>query len=212
LTVEKMKNLLQKYFPHLDSEQHRLLDELPALYTEWNSKINVISRKDIEHLQLRHTLHSLAIYRFMPFQAGSDILDIGTGGGFPGIPLAIAMPNVKFHLVDSIGKKIKVVQAVSEALGLKNVRATHARAEEIKDAFDFVVSRAVAELPTLVSWSRGKFKKKEANAIPNGLICLKGGDLREELKAVRGAQVFQVSDYFDEEFFLEKKVIYVPGG
>jgi len=187
------------------------MSRLHELYKIWNDQINVISRKDIEQLYERHVLHSLAIYKFIPFQPSSNVLDIGTGGGFPGIPLAIMMPDVKFVLVDSIGKKIKVVNEVASALELKNVQAFHIRAENINEKFDFVVSRAVAELPLLLSWCRSKVKKQQINAIPNGLICLKGGNLREELKTVkRSAQVFEVSSFFNQEFFETKKLVYIP--
>lgn len=203
--------IIERYFPKLNEVQKSRFAQLQELYTIWNEQINVISRKDIEQLYERHVLHSLAIYQFIPFQNGSTILDIGTGGGFPGIPLAIMMPEVKFTLVDSIGKKIKVVNEVTLALDLKNVQAFHSRAENINEKFDFVVSRAVAELPTLLSWSNGKIKKQQNNAIPNGLICLKGGDLKEELKTVkRTAQVFEISSFFKEDFFETKKLVYVP--
>lgn len=203
--------IINHYFPKLNELQKSRFAQLQELYSLWNEQINVISRKDIEQLYERHVLHSLAIYQFIPFQPGSTVLDIGTGGGFPGIPLAIMMPDVKFTLVDSIGKKIKVVNEVAQALDLKNVQAFHLRAENINEKFDFVVSRAVAELPLLLSWCNGKMKKQQVNAIPNGLICLKGGDLNEELKTVkRSAQVFEISSFFKEEFFETKKLVYVP--
>ncbi len=191
--------------------QQTQFDQLKPLYELWNAQINVISRKDIEALYERHVLHSLGIYRFVPFQPGSRILDIGTGGGFPGIPLAIMQPDVNFVLVDSIGKKIKVVNEVVQSLQLKNVVAYHQRAEMAEGKFDFVLTRAVAELSQLMTWSQNKISKNQLNAIPNGLICLKGGDLKEELKAAgRSAQVFELSDYFNEEFFESKKLVYVP--
>ncbi len=203
--------IILKYFPSLNDDQRSRLAQLGDLYQEWNEKINVISRKDMEHLYEKHVLHSLSIYRFAPFQPGSKVLDIGTGGGFPGIPLAIMMPEVKFTLVDSIGKKIKVVQGIAEALQLNNVEAYHERAERIKGKFDFVVSRAVTVLPELLIWSQGKYEKRQINGIPNGLICLKGGDLKEEIKAARTeVQEFALSSYFKEEFFETKKLIYVP--
>jgi len=203
--------IIERYFPNLTVTQRSQMSRLHELYKIWNDQINVISRKDIEQLYERHVLHSLAIYKFIPFQPSSNVLDIGTGGGFPGIPLAIMMPDVKFVLVDSIGKKIKVVNEVASALELKNVQAFHIRAENINEKFDFVVSRAVAELPLLLSWCRSKVKKQQINAIPNGLICLKGGNLREELKTVkRSAQVFEVSSFFNEEFFETKKLVYIP--
>ncbi len=202
--------IISKYFKELSPAQQDQFAALFDVYKEWNDKINVISRKDFDTLYERHVLHSLAIVKFLPFQNGSKILDIGTGGGFPGIPLAIMFPECQFHLVDSIGKKIKVVQEVTAALGLKNVKATHGRAEEVKDKYDFVVSRAVAELELLVKWSQGKISKKQINAIPNGLICLKGGDLSEELKAVNQyKELYNLNDYFTEDFFETKKLVYV---
>lgn len=203
-------DIVLKYFPDLTQQQKEHFAALQGLYSEWNEKINVISRKDIEQLYERHVVHSLAIYKFLPFQPGSKILDIGTGGGFPGIPLAIMMPDVQFHLTDSIGKKIKVVQEVADALGLKNVKAEHTRSEQVKEKYDFVVSRAVAELKMLLAWSNGKVLKDNKNALPNGLICLKGGDLKDELKEVkREKEVYSLTDYFSEEFFETKKLVYV---
>jgi 16S rRNA (guanine527-N7)-methyltransferase len=205
-----MDNILSKYFNKLSADQVSKFEQLGALYTGWNEKINVISRKDIEHLYERHILHSLAIFKFVPFQKGSKILDIGTGGGFPGIPLAIMMPEVEFVLVDSIGKKINVVNEISLALGLSNITAHHARAESIKGKFDFVVSRAVADISLLVQWSQGKISSTHKNAIPNGLICLKGGDLKEELKPFKKInEVYELSSWFKEEFFETKKLVYV---
>jgi len=202
--------IVLKYFPDITPQQKEHFAALQGLYSEWNEKINVISRKDIEQLYERHVVHSLAIYKFLPFQPGSKILDIGTGGGFPGIPLAIMMPDVQFHLTDSIGKKIKVVQEVADALGLKNVKAEHIRSEQVKSKYDFVVSRAVAELKMLLAWSNVKVLKDNKNALPNGLICLKGGDLKDELKEVkREKEVYGLSDYFSEEFFETKKLVYV---
>jgi 16S rRNA (guanine527-N7)-methyltransferase len=202
--------IVLKYFPDITPQQKDHFAALQGLYSEWNEKINVISRKDIEQLYERHVVHSLAIYKFLPFQPGSKILDIGTGGGFPGIPLAIMMPDVQFHLTDSIGKKIKVVQEVADALGLKNVKAEHVRSEQVKSKYDFVVSRAVAELKMLLAWSNGKVLKDNVNALPNGLICLKGGDLKDELKEVkREKEIYGLSDYFSEEFFETKKLVYV---
>lgn len=204
-------NIVFQYFPLLQAEQREQINQLQALYEEWNAQINVVSRKDIELLYERHVLHSLAIQKFMPFKSGSHVLDIGTGGGFPGIPLAILNPDVQFVLSDSIGKKIKVVQEVSGAIGLKNVTAIHERSEKIKGQFDFVVSRAVADLSELLKWSQGKIKKQQQNSLPNGLICLKGGDLKEELAPFKKrAQVFNLTDYFKEEFFETKKLVYVP--
>jgi len=202
--------IVQKYFPDITPQQKEHFAALQGLYSEWNEKINVISRKDIEQLYERHVVHSLAIYKFLPFQPGSKILDIGTGGGFPGIPLAIMMPDVQFHLTDSIGKKIKVVQEVADALGLKNVKAEHIRSEQVKSKYDFVVSRAVAELKMLLAWSNGKILKDNKNALPNGLICLKGGDLKDELKEVKlQKEIYSLTDYFTEEFFETKKLVYV---
>jgi len=171
----------------------------------------VISRKDIEHLYEKHVLHSLAIFKFIQFSPGSEILDIGTGGGFPGIPLAIMLPDVHFTLTDSIGKKIKVVEEISSAIGLNNVKAIHIRSEQVKQKFDFVVSRAVADLSELLRWSEGKMKKKQINAMPNGLICLKGGDLTNELSVNRkSVEAYDLSTWFHESFFESKKLIYVP--
>ncbi len=204
-------NSVEKYFPSLSETQRHRIAEFGKLYELWNSQINVISRKDIEHLYEKHVLHSLAIYKFIQFSKGSEILDIGTGGGFPGIPLAIMLPDVQFTLTDSIGKKIKVVQEVSDALGLKNVKALHIRSEEVKHKFDFVVSRAVAELSELLRWTDGKIKKQQINAIPNGLICLKGGDLTSELAGQRkSTESYDINSWFDEPFFESKKLIYVP--
>jgi 16S rRNA (guanine527-N7)-methyltransferase len=200
-----------RFFPQLPAQARERLTLLQPLYTEWNAQINVISRKDIDELYVRHVLHSLAIYRFIQFTPGSRILDIGTGGGFPGIPLAILQPDVNFILVDSIGKKIKVVQEVSLALGLSNVTAIHERAEKVKGPFDFVVSRAVAELSMLLQWSRGKIASKQINALPNGLICLKGGDLSEEFKGLpKTIETYPLTGWFDADFFETKKLVYVP--
>lgn len=210
--------LISKYFPELKNDQIADLQQLTPLYTEWNSKINVVSRQDIDNLEERHILHSLAIARIFQFKPGASILDLGTGGGFPGIPLAIFFPETRFVLVDSTGKKIRVVQEVSEALGLENITAIHGRAEELKmpGQFDFVVSRAVAPLDKLLAWSARLLKKKHQHAYPNGLVALKGGDLREEIKALPGkgasyTEVFPVSGFFKEPFFEEKFVVYVQG-
>ncbi|MDZ4821858.1 MAG: 16S rRNA (guanine(527)-N(7))-methyltransferase RsmG [Flavobacteriales bacterium] len=199
------------HFPKLSELQREQFTQLQSLYADWNSKINVISRKDIDSLYEKHVLHSLAIHKFLLFQPGSHILDIGTGGGFPGIPLAIVQPQVRFMLVDSIGKKIKVVNEIADALQLQNIKTLHGRAEDINGKFDFVVSRAVAPLPDLVRWCYRKISINHINAMPNGMICLKGGDLREELRAMRkGVQVFDLSKDFEGEFFEMKKLVYVP--
>ncbi|MBS9768734.1 MAG: 16S rRNA (guanine(527)-N(7))-methyltransferase RsmG [Flavobacteriaceae bacterium] len=203
--------LLQKYFPNLTAKQKEQFGALPNLYAEWNEKINVISRKDIENLMERHILHSLAIAETIRFKEGTRVLDVGTGGGFPGVPLAILFPETAFLLVDSIGKKIKVANAVIEALGLQNVTAEHQRVQQVKGQFDFVVSRAVTNLPELVKISRKRIKAEGKNGLPNGIICLKGGDLREELKPFdKNVAVFPIADFFEEEFFETKKVVYLP--
>lgn len=199
------------HFPNLNDSQKEKFTALYPLYEDWNSKINVISRKDIDQLYIRHVLHSLAIYKFIQFLPGTKVLDIGTGGGFPGIPLAIMMPEVDFLLTDSIGKKINVVLEVSAALGLKNVRAQHIRSEMVREKFDFVVSRAVAEMKELLQWSHGKISSKQINAIPNGLICLKGGDLKDEFSGLRkDIEIHALTNWFKDEFFETKKLIYVP--
>ncbi|MCD7848781.1 MAG: 16S rRNA (guanine(527)-N(7))-methyltransferase RsmG [Parabacteroides sp.] len=204
-------SILKAYFPELTDGQQAQIDALFPLYADWNAKINVISRKDIENLYLHHVLHSLGLTKMLRFKDGSTVMDIGTGGGFPGIPLAILMPDVQFHLVDSIGKKIKVGQAVAEAIGLKNVTFRHCRAEEGKGLFDFVVSRAVMPLADLVKIVRKSIKKEQQNALPNGLICLKGGELQHEILPFRNQAVsLNLSDHFKEEFFQTKKVVYVP--
>lgn len=204
-----MEELL-KYFPDLTEEQVSRFAQLEELYTDWNQKINVISRKDIDELYIRHVLHSLAIAKVMRFKSGTKVLDVGTGGGFPGIPLAVMFPEVSFHLVDSIQKKILVVDEVAQVLGLSNVRAEAVRAEKIKSQYDFVVSRAVTQMPKFVGWVRNKFKKKNINALPNGILYLKGGDLTEELSSFKSAVIYPVSDYYSEEFFETKKVVFLP--
>lgn len=202
--------LILKHFPEITEAQYTQFKALEGLYREWNAQINVISRKDIDELYLRHVLHSLAIAKVMPLADGSAVLDIGTGGGFPGIPLAILYPNCRFTLVDSIGKKIKVVNEVATALGLANVVGIHERAENIRGQFDFVVSRAVTRLAAFIPWTANKFKTKQINAFPNGILYLKGGDLSEELKEVkRSTDVFPISDFFDDPFFETKSVVYV---
>lgn len=202
--------LLLKYFPDLTADQKEKFSRLKELYLFWNAQINVISRKDTEDFYERHVLHSLGIAKIMEFTPGSSVLDIGTGGGFPGIPLAILFPEVQFHLVDSIGKKIKVVKEVAHALGLKNVRATHARAEEIKQQFDFIVSRAVTAMPAFLPWTKGKFLKENKNPLPNGILYLKGGDLKEEMAPVKFPYaIYSLQKVFSGEFFETKAVVYV---
>ncbi|MBD0778501.1 16S rRNA (guanine(527)-N(7))-methyltransferase RsmG [Maribacter sp. ANRC-HE7] len=199
-----------KYFPNLTDNQQYQLKKLEDLYKDWNLKINVVSRKDIEELYLRHVLHSLGIAKVQMFKPGSEILDVGTGGGFPGIPLAILFPESKFTLVDSIGKKIKVVEEVVEGLQLENVTPVNSRVEELDKQFDFIVSRAVAVMPTFVHWVKGKIKKESVHDRRNGILYLKGGDLAEELKNYKSAQTFELSDYFTEDFFETKKIVYLP--
>ncbi len=191
--------------------QREQFDRLFDLYSFWNAQINVISRKDIDELYERHILHSLGIAKFCTFKPGEKVLDVGTGGGFPGIPLAILFPETQFHLVDSIGKKIKVVAEVATALDLKNVKASHLRAEQVTDKYDFVVSRAVTRLADFYPWVKGKFNKDSKNAIPNGILYLKGGDLKEEIAESRlKAELYPLSDYFEEAFFETKYVVYIP--
>ena len=206
--------MLQKifhYFPDLSDLQKKQIEELQSLYADWNSKINVISRKDMESFYEHHVLHSMSIAKVIQFTKGTKVLDVGTGGGFPGIPLAILFPDVQFHLVDSIGKKIKVVNEVSAALGLKNVRTSHARAEEIHDRYDFVVSRAVTRLNQFYPWVANKFSKKSHNTLDNGILYLKGIDLTEEFDELgKPYQLFALSDFFKEEFFESKGLIYIP--
>ena len=202
--------LILKYFPDLTEEQKRQFAALYDLYTDWNSKINVISRKDIENLYEHHVLHSLGIAKVIRFKPGTKVMDLGTGGGFPGIPLAILFPEVQFHLVDSIGKKVKVATEIANAIGLKNVTTRHCRAEEEKQLFDFVVSRAVMPLTDLLKIIRKNIKKEQHNALPNGLICLKGGELEREVMPVKHQTLmYDLKDYFEEEFFETKKVVYV---
>lgn len=205
-------DIIYQYFPDLTTRQRAQIEQLPELYNLWNSQINVISRKDIDLLYERHVLHSIGIAKIMQFLPGESVLDVGTGGGFPGIPLAILFPETQFHLVDSIGKKIKVVQEVAKALGLTNVKASHLRAEQIDEKFDFVVSRAVTQLKDFYPWVCGKFNKESKNALPNGILYLKGGDLEQEIKE-SGLKVRQyyLKDHFAEEFFETKQVIYVKG-
>ena len=202
---------IKKYFPELDATQISQFEALYDLYLDWNSKINVISRKDIENLYEHHVLHSLAIAQVIRFKPGSTILDVGTGGGFPGVPLAIMFPEVKFTLIDSIGKKIKVGTEVSNAIGLKNIVFKHERVQEERAKFDFVVSRAVMPLDDLVKLVKKNIAPKSQNAMPNGLICLKGGELQHEILPYKNiADTYEISDYFSQEFFKTKKVVYVP--
>lgn len=198
-----------KQFPNLTEKQKKQFAQLEALYTEWNAKINVISRKDIEELYTRHILHSLGIAKVMEFNPGASVLDVGTGGGFPGIPLAILFPETNFYLIDVIAKKIKVVQEVAAALGLKNVRAEQKRAENVDEEFDFIVSRAVTNMPDFVKWVRGKVKKDQNHELPNGILYLKGGDLTEELEVFQRVTLFDLSDYFKDAFFETKKVVHL---
>ncbi|MCX6199677.1 MAG: 16S rRNA (guanine(527)-N(7))-methyltransferase RsmG [Bacteroidetes bacterium] len=200
--------LLLKYFPALSQEQIRQFALLPKIYSEWNEKINVISRKDIDNLFERHILHSLSIAKFIEFKSGTKVMDLGTGGGFPGIPLAILFPESRFHLVDSIGKKLKVVEAVKDEIGLKNVFVFHARAEEMSFQYDFVVSRAVAPLADLLAWTKGKYSAKDHHAVHNGLICLKGGNIDEEISVVKHARKIPIAGYYNDDFFKDKFVVY----
>lgn len=203
--------LIKQYFPNLTSLQLQQLGALGELYADWNAKINVISRKDMEHFYERHVLHSLGIAKVIQFKADTQILDVGTGGGFPGVPLAILFPDVSFHLVDSIGKKIKVVQEVSNAIELKNLSASHARAEQVSGHFDFVVSRAVTRLSEFYPWIQNKFNKKSFNDLDNGILYLKGIDLTEEFDELKKPyQLFPLKHYFREEWFESKGVIFVP--
>jgi len=202
--------LILKYFPNLTEDQISKFKKLESLYQDWNLKINVVSRKDIDELYLRHVLHSLGIAKVITLNDGSKILDVGTGGGFPGIPLAIMFPNCSFHLVDSIAKKLKVVDEVVEGLGLTNVKTTHSRVEDIQETYDFIVSRAVAVMPTFVHWTKGKIAKKQNHELKNGIIYLKGGDLTEELQDYKTAVIYNLNEFFEEDFFETKKVVYLP--
>lgn len=199
-----------KQFPYITESQRAQFHMLQELFEDWNSKINVISRKDIDELYTRHVLHSLGIAKIIEFKPGTKILDVGTGGGFPGIPLAILFPEVDFYLIDIIGKKIKVVNEVVKALGLNNVKAEQKRAETVKQEFDFIVSRAVTNMPDFVLWIQDKVKKKQNHELENGILYLKGGDLTEELNAFTKAKQYNLSDYFSEEFFETKKVVHLP--
>jgi 16S rRNA (guanine527-N7)-methyltransferase len=203
-------DIFKKYFPEINPVQLDMLQNLHPLYEYWNEKINVISRKDFNNFYIHHVLHSLSIFKLIEFNANSRILDIGTGGGFPGIPLAILNPDCQFHLVDSIGKKIKVVEAVFTSLGLNNVTCEKVRAEEVKGQFDFIVSRAVTAMPEFLQWTKGKLKKADNNILPNGILYLKGGDLSEELKTIsRKKDIYEISNWFEEDFFIGKKIVHI---
>lgn len=202
--------IIKKYFSNLTDTQLAQFEKLQELYQDWNLKINVVSRKDIDELYLRHVLHSLGIAKVMEFKAGAKVMDVGTGGGFPGIPLAILFPEVQFHLVDSIGKKIKVVNEVAEGLGLTNVKTTHGRVEEVKDTYDFIVSRAVAQMETFHRWVKNKVHKNQKHALKNGILYLKGGDLSEELANFPKATIYNLPDFFEEDFYETKKVVHLP--
>ena len=212
INIKLTMDLILKYFPDLTEEQKRQFAALYDLYMDWNSKINVISRKDIENLYEHHVLHSLGIAKVIRFRPGTQIMDLGTGGGFPGIPLAILFPEVQFHLVDSIGKKVRVASEIANSIGLKNATFRHARAEEEKGKFDFVVSRAVMPLTDLLKIIRKNISSKQQNALPNGLICLKGGELENETMPVKNkTTLWDLKEFFEEEFFETKKVVYVGG-
>jgi 16S rRNA (guanine527-N7)-methyltransferase len=202
--------IIYKYFPDLTDLQKQQIEKLQDLYQDWNLKINVVSRKDIDELYLRHVLHSLAIAKFQKFNPGAKVLDVGTGGGFPGIPLAILYPETHFTLVDAIGKKIKVVREVTAGLEIENVTAVNSRVEEISGQFDFIVSRAVAAMPTFTHWVKGKIKKKSEHERKNGILYLKGGDLEEELREYRTVEIYNLSEIFEEDFFETKKLVYLP--
>ncbi len=202
-----------EYFPSLTAKQKKQFAALYDLYFEWNNKINVISRKDIENLYLHHVLHSLAIAKVIQFRPGTSVLDFGCGGGFPGIPLAIMFPETNFHLVDSIGKKVRVATEIAQAIGLANVKGTHSRVQDIKEKYNFVVSRAVMQLPELIKICRKNIGKEQLNALPNGVICLKGGNIEGEVQPFKNyAETTDIHDLFKEEYFKDKKVVYVPIG
>ena len=203
-------NLIRNYFPDLSEKQMKQFSQLAELYEFWNAQINVISRKDIDALYLKHVLHSLGIAKVQAFLPGSKILDVGTGGGFPGIPLAILYPESEFLLIDSIGKKIKVVEAVAEAIGLKNIKAVHGRAEKVKGEFDFIASRAVTNMADFTKWTRRKVSKKQRHELKNGILYLKGGDLKEELQSFPKARIFDLSSYYEDPFYETKKVVHLP--
>ncbi len=200
--------LILKYFPDLTQKQIQEFASLQKIYSEWNEKINVISRKDIENLYERHILHSLSIAKFIQFNNATKIMDLGTGGGFPGIPLAILFPDARFHLVDSIGKKLKVIEAVKEEIGLQNVFTFHSRSEDMPYQYDYVVSRAVAPLSDLLNWTKGKYLSKNHHTVHNGLICLKGGDIDAEISVVKNANKIPLPKFFEEDFFEDKFLVY----
>ena len=202
--------LIEKYFPSLTIEQKIKFDKLYTVYDKWNNQINVISRKDMDHFYERHVLHSLSIAKIIDFKPDTTLIDIGTGGGFPGIPLAILFPQCIFTLVDSIGKKIKVVKEVCEELGINNVIALHSRAEQINEQYDFIISRAVTSMPLFLTWVKNKLKNEHKNEIENGILYLKGGDLKEEMKTVKKhVRYYKITDLFDESFFETKKIVYL---
>jgi 16S rRNA (guanine527-N7)-methyltransferase len=203
-------DIIRKYFPDLTKSQYVKFEALKDVYTNWNAQINVISRKDIDDLYVKHVLHSLGIAKIQTFNSGAKILDIGTGGGFPGIPLAILFPEVEFYLVDSIGKKIKVVNEVANALQLTNVKAAYMRAEKVNDKFDFIVSRAVTNMDNFVKWTYKKIAKKQNHFLKNGILYLKGGDLKQELQNFPNATIYNLTEYFNEDFFETKKVVHIP--
>jgi 16S rRNA (guanine527-N7)-methyltransferase len=202
--------LIQKYFSDLSEGQLIQFEKLELLYKYWNSRINVISRKDIGSLYLKHVLHSLAIAKFIQFSKGTHIIDVGTGGGFPGIPLAILFPDAKFHLVDSIEKKVRVVDAVSNELGLENVTTQCKRIEDIDDKFDFILTRAITDMSTILKWTENNINPNSNNVVPNGIIALKGGDLDQELSRIENKKIVAIKDYFDDHYFINKKLVYVP--
>lgn len=206
-----MPDIIFDYFSELNQVQRDQFAALKPLYETWNAQINVISRKDMDEFYVRHVLHSLAVAKVIQFKDQTRILDVGTGGGFPGIPLAIMFPRCSFHLVDSIGKKIKVVEDVAQQIGLSNLTAEKARVETLSNTYHFVVNRAVAAMPKLLGWVKGKISEEQFNALPNGIISLKGGDLKDELSTIKGVEIFEIASFFENPFFETKKVVYIPG-